>query len=504
MSDVAAERTRVTLSLVSHTNIGKTTLARTLLRRDVGEVRDEAHVTEHTEHHTLIEADGARLVLADTPGLGNTVRLVQRLQGHANPVGWLLGQVWDRFTDRPLWSSQQALRHARDESDAVLYLVNATEEPGAAAYVRPELELLTWIGHPVLVVLNQTGPALPMVAGEAGAAEARRLEQVWREHAAPWPIVRDVLALDAFSRCWVQEGILFARLAPLLPPGPQDVLERCARAWRARSLAVMRDSVRRTTAYLVATAADRESATPAGSGPLARVPRLSLGASRRAMRRLRQRLEARTRQLVDALITAHGLDGRSRLTLQERMEHFVVVNEEWLTPRRGAIVGGAVSGALGGLAADVAIAGLSFGGGAVLGAIAGALGGAGVAAGYRLVAGEREPGVSWSPAFLDELAGQAVLRYLAVAHFGRGRGGYEDVEISPRWVELVAAALAESRPTLAEAWSLVARGEPAARAEAERLVEAAMLRTTVEVLARGYPDAAPWLADAATGAARAP
>ena len=44
MSDPTAAPTRVALSLVSHTNVGKTTLARTLLRRDVGEVRDEAHV----------------------------------------------------------------------------------------------------------------------------------------------------------------------------------------------------------------------------------------------------------------------------------------------------------------------------------------------------------------------------------------------------------------------------------------------------------------------------
>ena len=39
---------RIHLSLVSHTNIGKTTLARTLLMRDVGEVADRAHVTETT------------------------------------------------------------------------------------------------------------------------------------------------------------------------------------------------------------------------------------------------------------------------------------------------------------------------------------------------------------------------------------------------------------------------------------------------------------------------
>ena len=43
----------VVLSLVSHTNVGKTTLARTLLRRDVGEVRDAAHVTEISDKYLL-------------------------------------------------------------------------------------------------------------------------------------------------------------------------------------------------------------------------------------------------------------------------------------------------------------------------------------------------------------------------------------------------------------------------------------------------------------------
>ena len=44
---------RIHLSLVSHTNIGKTTLARTLLSRDIGEVADRAHVTETTDDYVL-------------------------------------------------------------------------------------------------------------------------------------------------------------------------------------------------------------------------------------------------------------------------------------------------------------------------------------------------------------------------------------------------------------------------------------------------------------------
>lgn len=42
---------KINLSLVSHTNVGKTTLARTLLGRDIGEVGDRSHVTTEPEDY---------------------------------------------------------------------------------------------------------------------------------------------------------------------------------------------------------------------------------------------------------------------------------------------------------------------------------------------------------------------------------------------------------------------------------------------------------------------
>jgi hypothetical protein len=229
---------------------------------------------------------------------------------------------------------------------------------------------------------------------------------------------------------------------------------------------------------------------PPRPGALGRIAALAPAASRRAMQHLRERLETRTRELVDALVVDHGLDGRSRLALRERLDQFAVVGDEWLTPGRGAILGGAVSGALGGLAADAAAAGLTFGGGAVLGAILGALGGAGLAAGYRLGQGERAPGVSWAAPFLGELTRQTVLRYLAVAHFGRGRGGYADFELPARWTELVAEIQADHESSLAEIWSLVARPDLAPRAALDARLAALLEDITASVLTRGYPDAA--------------
>ncbi len=93
----------VSLSLISHTNAGKTTLARTLLGRDVGEVRDAPHVTAEATPYPLVQtADGDLLTLWDTPGFGDSVRLARRLRQDGNPIGWFLSQVWDRYQDRVL------------------------------------------------------------------------------------------------------------------------------------------------------------------------------------------------------------------------------------------------------------------------------------------------------------------------------------------------------------------------------------------------------------------
>ena len=51
---------KINLSLVSHTNVGKTTLARTLLGRDIGEVGDRSHVTTEPEDYVLSPADSAK------------------------------------------------------------------------------------------------------------------------------------------------------------------------------------------------------------------------------------------------------------------------------------------------------------------------------------------------------------------------------------------------------------------------------------------------------------
>ena len=86
---LASDANSIDLSLVSHTNVGKTTLMRTLLRRDLGEVADRAHVTEQAEGHALIGTpQGDVLRLWDTPGFGDSARLLKRLRASDFSASW--------------------------------------------------------------------------------------------------------------------------------------------------------------------------------------------------------------------------------------------------------------------------------------------------------------------------------------------------------------------------------------------------------------------------------
>lgn len=437
---MSADPRCVDLSLVSHTNVGKTTLARTLLGREVGEVRDAPHVTALAEPFTLIETgQGDLLRLWDTPGFGDSARLAKRLAQSGNPIGWLLSQVWDRWRDRAFWSSQQAVKNVREVADVVLYLVSAAEDPAQAGYVAPEMDILEWIGKPVVLLLNQIGP--PRTA-EAEQAEVQR----WRAHVAPRGFVREVLTLDAFARLWVQEFTLLEAVDAALPPDKQPAFSRLAAAWRTRRLQQFDDAMRIIAELIARVACDREVLPEQGMGERLRDIGALFGAGKgngareRASAQLAGRFERAVRESTDRLIGVHELQGRAAETVLARVAENVSAQEP-VHEGKAAVVGGLVSGALSGLAADLASGGLTFGAGLLTGGLLGALGAAGLARGFNLVRGADQTAVTWSDEFLLELVSTQLLTYLAVAHFGRGRGEWRESEYPAFWRDAVSAVM---------------------------------------------------------------
>lgn len=471
---------RIAISLLSHTNAGKTTLMRTLLGRDVGQVRDAAHVTEFAEGHVLVAADGHELMLWDTPGFGDSLRLAKRLEGADQPLLGFLRDTWDRIAQRPFWCSQQAIKNAREEADALLYLVNASESPQNTGYLDAELRILGWIGKPVIVALNQMGA--PRAAAEEAAEVAR-----WREALARQPLVRAVLPLDAFARCWVQESVLWSAFETALDPQPRLAMNALHRAWRAEREQVFDASIKIVAEFLITSAADTEAIDDPGlAGRLREWMRSTVsggesegGPETRARERLAARLDAAASEALAKLVALHGLEGSAVAQIAADVTRLQVVSAP-MSEARAGLLGGALGGAALGLKADLATGGLSFGAGMLVGGVLGALSAAGIARGVNRIRGKEAPVVSWGDAAMARLTHDALLRYLAVAHFGRGRGPWREVGAPGHWASAVDAALTAQAATESEAW-----GDPRFAA---RLRAAAL-----EVLRELYPEAGRYL-----------
>lgn len=446
---------RIHLSLVSHTNIGKTTLARTLLGRDIGEVADRAHVTETTDDYVLARTpEGCELILWDTPGFGNSVALAKRLEGRANPVGWFLSEVWDRVANKSLWLNQKALKHVKETSSVVLYLVNATELPDSAPYVSAEMRILEWIGKPVIVLLNQMGEPKPL---EAEQADVNR----WKDAMSVYPIVSSVLPMDAFARCWVQEFTLFDAIAKALPEELHATFDSLREVWSRKRRAAYNASIQAMTHYLQKLANDREIAESASIKDQLRFLGKRLGLFKNetindpigaAQTALASRAADEFCALTDKLIEINALKGKGvRKELLRRMQSdWTVKSSVPLTPV--AVAGAVSTGAASGLVTDIATGGLSLGIGTLLGTVAGALGGVGLAVAYNQKKEINGTVVTWSDNALNKFLLETALLYLAIAHFGRGRGNWQDGEYPKYWTKSLEQKISNNNLSTKKLW----------------------------------------------------
>lgn len=439
-----ATPTIIHLSLVSHTNIGKTTLARTLLKRDIGQVDDRAHVTEYAQSYPLAEdALGNQIVLWDTPGFGDSNALWARLSQRSNPLGWFLGQYWDRLSNRTLWLDQQAVEHIREQSDVVLYLINATESPDTCAYLHAEMNILLWVQKPVIVLLNQLGQP-------KGPQSDQKECELWAKALAPYPFVLKVLPFDAFARCWVQENVLFQTIAQALTGSQQQrfialsqTLERARQATFDQSLQAITHFLttlnRQSVAFEALQSVDYFKRLKAKLTPTSALN----NAQQAAQQTLLVGLQNAWTELLQSLIALHQLsaDGPVDQIIEARLiQSLSVANYSTASQTKRVLSSGlgAVAGATTvGVMADLMTGGLTLGMGTLVGGLLGALGGLGASAVWQRTDQKDCSTLAWSHAALNQFTQDAMLLYLAIAHYGRGRGHWAKSETPDIWKHVV-------------------------------------------------------------------
>lgn len=354
------------VAIVGHTNTGKTSLMRTLTHDvDFGIVSDRPAVTREVQGTRLLVNGVPVVELYDTPGLEDSIRLLDHLEAmredrHVESID-LIQRLLDSPEAHQQYSQEaKALRQVL-LSDVALYVIDARDR--VLGKHRDELKILSMCARPIVPVLNFV--AKP---------EARTAE--WREHLSR-AAMHAVAEFDTVVVNEDGEQRLFEKMRTLLDEhrAQLDTLIEDRRLQRARlitaSLSLLADVLIDVAAYRVLVPINDEQATHV------------------ATEKLKQTVRQREQQCVEALLDLHrfhkddcdpadlpiaqgqwGLD----LFSPEAMKQFGI--------RTGSA---AAAGAMAGLALDVMTGGATLGAMAAGGAALGALAGAGQSHGRRLV-----------------------------------------------------------------------------------------------------------------------
>lgn len=340
------------LAVVGHTNVGKTSLLRTLTR-DVGfgAISHRPSTTQHVEGARL-SVDGEALIeLYDTPGFEDAVALYEYIEQLPKTAERLDGpELLQRF----LISSEARQRFEQEakvlrqllQSDAGFYVIDA-REPVLAKY-RDELAILAMCGKPLLPVLNFVN-----------STEQR--EPAWREVLARLGL-HALVRFDTIAPPQDGEQRLYENLSLVLD-SQRPRLQRLIEHNQTQVLVRRKAAYRLIAELLVDVSACRRSVHP--------------DQLEEAIQNLHRDVRQREQTCVEALLKLYAFrkdDAQaSALPLEEGRWGDDLFNPATMKQLGIKVGGGMAAGAATGVGIDLLTGGLSLGMATVVGAAVGGL-----------------------------------------------------------------------------------------------------------------------------------
>ena len=236
------------IAVVGHTNTGKTSLIRTMLRStEFGVIEDAAGTTRHVEQATIAADNEPILNLYDTPGLEDSRALfahIKKLQTKLKPL--TPAQILEHFithvsVNDPLEQEAKVIRQVL-RSDILLYIIDV-REPFLEKY-RLELDILTQSAKPIIPVFNFI-------------AEHNQELAKWRQHLAGYHM-HATLEFDTVAFTFEAEKRLYQKIQTLVESHYtplQKLIDFRAKLWNQLCLS----GAKRVTELIVSVACYRET-----------------------------------------------------------------------------------------------------------------------------------------------------------------------------------------------------------------------------------------------------
>ncbi|MEM8593850.1 MAG: DUF3482 domain-containing protein [Pseudomonadota bacterium] len=147
------------IAIVGHTNTGKTSFLRSLLRQhQFGEVENRAGTTRHVEEVTMRLAGNQRCDFYDTPGMEDAMGVLDELDellpSLRNDSVQAIHQFMNDSASYDLFDQEIKVLRQVLQSDVCIYVIDARE--AVLGKYRDELQLLALCGKPILPLFNFT------------------------------------------------------------------------------------------------------------------------------------------------------------------------------------------------------------------------------------------------------------------------------------------------------------------------------------------------------------
>lgn len=191
------------IAVVGHTNTGKTSLMRTLLRNsEFGDVQDSASTTRHVESSKLIIDNTHWFTLIDTPGLEDPMGLIDALDAYKDTYPLGIDRIHQFLvTSNGEFEQESKVLKQLLECDIALYVIDSRET--VLGKYQDELSILTDSAKPIMPILN-------FVADEANR------QNEWREYLAKRAL-HAVVSFDTVAYQLDSELALLSAIQALLP-----------------------------------------------------------------------------------------------------------------------------------------------------------------------------------------------------------------------------------------------------------------------------------------------
>ncbi|MEY3122526.1 MAG: hypothetical protein RI993_1351 [Pseudomonadota bacterium] len=348
------EASLLNIAVVGHTNTGKTSLIRTMLRSTAfGRIEDAAGTTRHVERATISAGHEAILNLYDTPGIEDVYALREKLVRMAGSrKSTIQAAILTEFTERttpddPLEQEAKVIRQVL-RSDVLLYVIDV-REPILEKYLI-EIELLSKTLKPIIPVFN--------------FIEARRADlDTWRQKLAEFNIHAS-LELDTVAFAFEAEKRLYQKIQSIAE-GYYQPLQRLinfrAQVWQQ----LCQSAARRIVALIVMAACYRQTVVPKDREVIAQS----------ATQKMQQAIRLAEQDCLYDLLAIFNFTQQDvalqNLSIQDGQWQLDLFAPGVLKAYGLDMGSSALKGAAAGAGIDLMVGGLSLGAASLLGALAG-------------------------------------------------------------------------------------------------------------------------------------